>query len=618
MGLPWRGLIQPGFGSALEKVAEEVVEEMALQSIRIAILLFLCGAIGLASLGPDRALADGEAPAEIQLQPLPTHWLARKPAGRGAGPVTAAMLADPFAQEGQWLVYGGSYRNFRHSPLQTLNPASVSRLQVAWAFGTGTTGQFEVSPVLYDGVLYVTSSYNRLFALDAKTGELLWRYDHQNGPNLPLCCGPANRGVAITGDLVLMATLDAHLIAFDRRTGKIVWNTQIADYTHGFTVTAAPLVVGGLAYIGVAGGEYGIRGFLDAYQTKTGKRAFRHFTVPAAGEPGAESWSGSSYKTGGAPAWTTGAYDSETNTLFWTTGNASPDWNGDERLGDNLYADSLLALDPNTGQQKWHFQFTPHDVWDYDGNSHFFLVDAKVDGTPRKLVAQANRNGFFYLIDRKDGSFVKARPYLEQVNWATLDANGRPVVNPKAMPAEEARERTCPSNLGGTNGSYTGSFDPALGLVFTATIESCQSFAKGISVFVKGMPFLGGLPELVDAEAGRSYGNFVAIDAATAQVKWRARQRHPMMAGALSTAGGVVFSGTLDGDAVAYESSSGKELWRFRMGGGVRSQPIAYQLDGRTYVVYGSGSFATMDDFAGGPQRVPEGGHLFVFALPKD
>jgi alcohol dehydrogenase (cytochrome c) len=572
---------------------------------------------GFANLGANSASAQAEAPAEIQLDPLPTHWIAERPVGRGAGPVTPAMLEEPFAEGSRWLHYGGTYKNFRHSPLTQLSPANVPKLQVAWAFGTGTVGQFEVSPILYDGVLFVTSSYNRLFALDAKTGAVLWRYDHQNGSNLPLCCGPANRGVAITGNLVLMATLDAHLIAFDRRTGEIAWNTEITDYTKGFTATSAPLVVGDLAYIGIAGGEYGVRGFVDAYEAKTGKRVFRHYTVPAAGEPGVESWSGTSYKTGGAPAWTTGTYDPESDTLFWTTGNPSPDWNGDDRVGDNLYSNSLLALDPKTGEQKWYFQFTPHDVWDYDGNSHIFLVDATVDGTPRKLIAQANRNGFFYLIDRTDGSFVKGKAYLEQVNWATLDAHGRPVVNPAAMPTDEPTERTCPSNLGGTNGAYTGSFDPALGLVFVSTIESCQAFAKGISVFVEGVPYLGGLPELIDAAAGTSYGNFVAIDASTGDVRWRARERHPMMAGALSTRGGVVFSGTLDGEAVAYESKTGKELWRFRMGGGVRSQPIAYELDGRTYVVYGSGSFATLDDFAGGPQRIPEGGHLFVFALPQ-
>ncbi len=566
---------------------------------------------------PTSAFAQGDTPAEFQLPPLPTHWTAKTPAGRGAGPVTRTMLEDPFGEPSRWLHYGGDYRGFRHSPLETLTPDSVSKLQVAWAFGTGTTGQFEVSPVLYDGVLFVTSSYNRLFALDAKTGALLWRYDHQNGKNLPLCCGPPNRGVAISGDLVLMATLDAHLIAFQRKTGAIAWNTEITDYTKGFTATSAPLVVGELAYIGIAGGEYGVRGFFDAYEVATGKRVWRHFTVPAAGEPGVETWANTSYEQGGSPAWTTGSYDIETDTLFWTTGNPSPDWNGDDRAGDNLYSDSLLALDPKTGERKWHFQFTPHDVWDYDGNTHIFLVDTAIDGKLRKLIAQPNRNGFYYLIDRTDGSFVLAEPYLEQVNWATIDANGRPIVNPDAMPADEPTHRTCPSNLGGINGAFTASFDPDRELVLFATIEACQAYGKGISVYSQGAPYPGGLPELVDALAGKSYGNFVAVEVATGKVRWRARQPHPMMAGSLNTKGGVVFSGTLDGKAVAYATETGKELWKFQMGGGVRSQPIAYELDGRTYVVYGSGSFSTLDDFSGGPQKIPEGGHLFVFALPE-
>lgn len=567
---------------------------------------------------PIAVFAQGEIAAEIQLPPLPTHWTAKQPAGRGAGPVTRAMLEDPFADHSRWLHYGGDYRGFRHSPLEQLTPENVSKLQVAWAFSTGTTGQFEVSPVLYDGVLFVTSSYNRLFALDAATGVVLWRYDHQNGENLPLCCGPPNRGVAISGDLVLMATLDAHLIAFDRKTGEIAWNTEITDYTKGFTATSAPLIVGELAYIGIAGGEYGVRGFFDAYKVATGERVWRHFTVPAAGEPGVETWAGKSYEHGGSPAWTTGSYDVESDTLFWTTGNPSPDWNGDDRAGDNLYSNSLLALDPKTGERKWHFQFTPHDVWDYDGNTHIFLVDTEIDGKPRKLIAQPNRNGFYYLIDRTDGSFVLASPYLEQVNWATIGADGRPIVNPDALPVDEPTHRTCPSNLGGINGSFTASFDPDRELALFATIEACQAYAKGISVFAEGAPYLGGLPELVDALAGKSYGNFIAVEVATGKVRWRARERHPMMAGSLNTRGGVVFSGTLDGEAVAYETETGKELWRFRMGGGVRSQPIAYELDGRIYVVYGAGSFATLDDFAGGPQNIPEGGNLFVFALPDE
>ncbi len=581
-----------------------------------AIGLALALALGTAGFGLAQD-SSKEAPAEIQLPPPPTHWKAEKPVGTSAGPVSAEMLNAATIPADRWIQYLGNYRGFRHSPLKNLTPESVKKLSVAWAFPTGTTGQFEASPVIYGGVMYVTSSYNRLFALDAKTGELLWRYDHQNGTNLRLCCGPPNRGVGIAGDLVIMGTLDAKLIAFDRKTGEIVWNVVVADYTKGFSLTSAPLIVGDLAVIGVAGGEYGVRGFFDAYDVKTGKQVWRHYTVPAKGEPGTDTWSGVSYERGGAPAWTTGAYDPETDTLYWTTGNPGPDWDGDVRLGDNLYSDSVLALEPKTGAMKWYFQFTPHDVWDYDGNTQLFLVDAKYDGAPRKLLVQANRNGFYYILDRTNGKFLRATPYLEQVNWATIDANGRPVVNPESVPKEDAKFRTCPSNLGGMNGSFTGALNPDLGLVFIPSSEACQVFTKGIGAYQEGLPYLGGLPETVDATAGKAYGNLAAIEVATGVVKWRFRDNRPMMGGVLSTAGGVVFSGTLEGEALALDAKTGKVVWRFRAGGGVRSQPVAYQLDGRTYVAIPTGSFTALDSFAAGVNRVPEGGTLFVFALPK-
>lgn len=562
--------------------------------------------------------ASPAAAPEIQLPPLPTHWKAREPVGLGAGPVSAAMLRAPQDDPTRWLHYGGDYRNYRRSSLRSLNPCSVKRLEVAWAFPTGTFGQFEASPVVYDGVMYVTSSYNRLFALDARTGRLLWRYDHPVRNDLRLCCGPPNRGVAIAGDRVLMATLDAQLIAFDRRTGAIVWQTQIADYTQGFSATSAPLIVDGRAFIGVAGGEYGVRGFFDAYDVATGRRLWRHYTIPTTGEPGVETWAGDSYRRGGAPAWTTGAYDAETDTLLWTTGNPGPDWNGDERAGDNLYADSVLAIDPATGAQKWYFQFTPHDVWDYDGNTQLFLVDTEVDGRPTRLIAQANRNGYFYLLDRVTGRFLRATPYVEKLNWATIDAQGRPQVNPKAFPMEEPSDLVCPSNLGGMNGSWTGAYDPKLGLAFIPVVEACQLFAKGISAYAEGMPYLGGLPDTVEANDRSAYGHLSAVDVATGEVRWRYRDPHPMMGGVLSTAGGVVFTGNLEGEALALDARSGKVLWRFRMGGGVRSQPIAYRIDGRSYVAIGSGSFSTLDAFGGGLENIPEGGHLFVFTLPDE
>jgi alcohol dehydrogenase (cytochrome c) len=549
------------------------------------------------------------------LPPLPTHWVAKPPVAADAGPVTPEMLRDPFADRGRWLHYGGDYSGWRHSPIEKLDTSSVRDLRLAWAFPTGMTGQFEASPVVYAGVMYLTSAGNRLFALDARTGALLWRYDHTQPPDLRACCGPVNRGVAIAGDKVLMATLDARLIAFDRRSGEIVWNTEIEPYADGFAATSAPLVVDNLALIGVGGGEYGIRGFFDAYDVDTGKRVWRHYTIPARGEPGSESWAGDSGGIGGAPTWTTGAYDPASDTVFWTTGNPSPDFNGDLRAGDNLFSDSVLAVDRRTGERRWHFQFTPHDVWDFDGNTHLFLVDVERDGARIPAVVQANRNGFFYVLDRRDGKFLSGTPYVD-VNWATLDASGRPIVNAGAHPTETGSERVCPSNMGGMNGAWTGSFDPKLGLVFIPAIESCQTFQKGIAAHVKGMPFIGGLPTAVDVLAGKAWGHVSAIDAATGEIRWRYRDPLPMMAGALSTAGGVVFTGTLSGEALALDSRTGDVVWRQRIGGGVRSQPIAYELDGRPYVAIGAGSWATIDAYISGYDRMPEGGHLFVFTTP--
>ena len=556
--------------------------------------------------------------AEIALPTPPTAWYASPPVGASAGPVTADILAKSPAHTSQWLLYGGDYRNFRHSPAASLTPATVKGLRVAWSAPTGTMGQFETSPVVYGGVMYVTTSYNRLMALDAKTGEFLWRYDVHLPDDLRLCCGPVNHGVAISGDLVIMATLDAHLMAFERMTGKLVWTIQIADYKDGYAATGAPLVIGDLVYTGVAGGEYGARGTVNAYDVKTGKQVWRIYTVPQAGEPGVDTWAGDSAKSGGSPAWTTGAYDAETDTLFWTVGNPSPDWNGDARGGDNLYSDSVLALDPKTGKMKWYFQFTPHDVWDYDGNTQLFLIDTEVGGKLVKAIAQPNRNGYFYLLDRTNGKFLRATQYVEQLNWAKgVDAKGRPIVDPAAMPQENPAARVCPADLGGMNGSWSGAYDPATGLVFAPSIEACQTFVKGIAIYAKGIPFMGGMPNSVDANEGKAYGLLSAIDVKTGQIKWRYRDARPMMSGVVSTAGGVLFSSDMEGEALALDQATGEKLWSFRMGGAGRGQPIVYEIDGKAYVAIPSGGWSTIDSMAGAGSMLPEGGQLFVFALDR-
>jgi alcohol dehydrogenase (cytochrome c) len=583
-------------------------------------------AFGLAALvfaaapGAAQAPAQAAGPANIEagLPPSPTAWTAPKPVGTGVGPVTSDMLAKGVADTRHWLNYGGDYRNFRYSPTRRITPASVKRLRVAWAAPTGVTGQFETSPIVYGGVMYITTPYNRIMALDAKTGEFLWRYDVQLPGDIRVCCGPTNRGAAIGGDLVIMATLDARLIAFDRMTGKVVWNTAITDYRDGYAVTSAPLVVGDLVYTGVAGGEYGSPGLIDAYDLKTGKRVWRVRTLPQAGEPGVETWAGESWKSGGAPPWTTGAYDAETDTLYWTTGNPSPDWNGDARAGDNLYSDSVLALDAKTGKMKWHFQFTPHDVWDFDGNNQLFLVDTVVDGKPVKALAQPNRNGYFYLLNRTNGRFLRASQYVEQLNWSKgVDAKGRPMVDPAAMPQDNPTMRVCPSNMGGMNGSWTGAYDPARKLAYVPSIEACQLQQKGIAVYAKGIYFVGGAPQPIDADQGKAYGLLSAVDVATGQVKWRYRDPRPMMGGVVATAGGVLFTSTAEGEAIALDQATGQRLWSFRMGGVGRGQPIVYEIDGVTYVAVPSGGWNSLETFAGARNMLPEGGHLFVFALDR-
>ncbi len=554
-----------------------------------------------------------------------THWMNDREIGYGSGPVSAEMLLEPQSSRSDvWLQYGGDYSNNRHSPINALSPENIDNLKFAWGFPSGTTGQFAVSPVVYDGIMYVTTSYNRLIALDATSGEMFWRYDHQLPADLRLCCGPANRGPSIHEDKILMATLDARILAFDRLSGELLWDTEIVEYFKGFSATSAPLIVKDLAIIGVGGGEFGVRGFFDAYDVNTGDRVWRHYTVPAEGEPGYETWSGNSYETGGAPAWTIGTYDPELDLVFWTTGNPAPDWNGDARLGDNLFSDSVLAINPNTGERVWYYQFTPHDVWDYDGNSHLFQAEMVVDGEPTKALVQANRNGFFYAINRENGQFIRATSYMEQLNWAeSMESDGRPVINVEAMPSEEPTMRVCPGALGGMNGSVAGSLNPELGFAFIPVIESCQLMQKGISMHVEGNLFTGGLPISVDGVEDSqgnvaAYGHISAVDYHTGEVAWRYYDPQPMMAGTLSTAGGLVFTGSQTGHALGLDASTGEVLWRKRLGGGVRSQPIAYELNGEAYVAIASGNFQGIAAFAGADVSIPEGGQLYVFKLSSD
>ena len=534
--------------------------------------------------------------------------------------VTHERLLQGTSNAADWLMYGGNYESWRFSPLTDISRDNVKKLQAAWAFQTGIPAQFQASPVVADGVLYLTAAYNKLFALDAITGEMLWKYDHPLPKDLRLCCGPGNRGPAIAGDMIYMGTLDARVVALNRNTGEVVWNTEIDNYRNGFSVTAAPLVVKDKVIIGIAGGEYGIRGYLDAYDAKTGELAWRRYTIPNMGEEGVETWEGDSWKQGGGPTWVTGSYDPQANLLYWATGNPAPDWNGDNREGDNLYTNSVLALDPDTGELKWYFQFTPHDLWDYDGNTGMFLLDVQRGGETVKALAQPNRNGFLYVLDRQSGKFLHGASYVEQLNWAKgLDENGRPQVDPKYVPMKGGNpELICPGNVGGQNGSYSAAYSPTANSIFVPTIESCGKMEKATSMFIQGIPFWGGGPGETQGGLGTAYGHVSAIDPKTGEVKWRYKDKYPMVGGALATAGGLVFTGNQQGYALALDDATGELLWKFQTGSTVRGQPITYKVNGRQYVAIPSGSGGLVVSIVGENPNVSRGSALFVFALPEE
>ena len=549
-------------------------------------------------------------------------WAVTVAADEGARvlpPVTAERLAQGTSEGAGWYMYGGNFENWRYSPLTDIDRENVKRLAPAWLFQTGIPGQLAAAPIVADGIVYLTAAYNHLYALDARSGEALWHYEHQMPSDLRICCGPVNRGVALSGDKVFMATLDARLVALDRASGKVVWDVKLDDHVAGYSATAAPLVVKDLVMIGIAGGEYGARGFIDAYDVASGERRWRRYTIPVAGEAGVETWAGDSWKTGGGPPWVTGTYDPKTDMLYWPTGNPSPDWNGDGRLGDNLYTNSALALDPATGALKWHFQYTPHDVWDYDATNGLIVVDLEHGGKPVRALVQPNRNGYVYVLDAATGKFLQGTQYVDRLNWSKgLDANGRATVDERFVPMSGGNpEYVCPGNVGGNNGSFTYAYSARTKLMYVPVIESCGKMEKETSVFVNGTPFWGGGPGVMEGEDGKSYGHLSAIDPATGAIKWRYKDEYPLVGGALATAGGVVFSGNQKGYALAFDDSTGEVLWKFQTGSAVRGQPVTWKLDGRQYVAVPSGGGGLAVTIVGEAPMTTLGSTLVVFALPQ-
>ena len=501
-------------------------------------------------------------------------------------PLLAAQVRVPFErirdagkEPGNWLTYSRDYSGQRYSPLDQINSANVAKLRVAWMSQADEADTVQTSPIVVDGIMFITKPPNIVEALDARTGRSLWTYRRDIPSDFRGCCGKVNRGVAILGDSIFYGTIDAHLVALDARTGAVRWDVTLADPKLGYSGTGAPLAIKDKIIVGMAGGEFGVRGFIDAYDAKTGKRAWRFNTIPEKGQPGNETWAGESWRTGSATTWVTGVYDIDTNTLFWGTGNPGPDWNGDSRKGDNLYSDCLLAIDPDTGAKKWHFQYTPHDVNDWDSTQTPILAEGLFQGQICKMVVLANRNGFYYSLDRDTGKFIAGRPFVKQT-WAKgLDESGRPMRLPNTTPTADGL-LLWPS-LGGGSNWYSSTFSPQTKFYYVNAKEQGAIYLKGEAEFKAGAFFNGGGQRRYKGED--PYGAVRALDVATGELKWEYKLHMPSHAGLMTTAGGLVF-GSNQSSFFALDAKSGGLLWRFEAGGTIVANPISYSVDGKQYV----------------------------------
>jgi len=527
-------------------------------------------------------------------------------------PVTSQMLLNARKERNNWLMFGRDYTNQRWSPLSQINTSNVRNLRVAWMYQTRISrlGTFESSPVVVNGIMYVTTPYNTAMAVDARTGRELWRYEHKLGTQI-YCCGPANRGVAASGKSVFMGTLDAHLVSLDAQTGKVNWDIQVADPEAGYSLTMAPLPIDSTVIIGISGGEYGIRGFVRAYNVSDGKERWTFYTIPDKGwegsfseatpegdnlhrniasEKAAMAQYADAWQHGGGGMWGTPSYDPDSKTLYFVVGNPSPDLDGSVRPGDNLYTDCIVAIDATTGQYKWHYQEVPHDVWDLDATSPTVLVTLK-DG--KKAVTEAGKTGYVYVLDAQTGKRIRrSQEFARHENYF-------------ALPTAEGT-RMLPGANGGSEWSSTA-VNPNLGYMYVLNLEQPMHYITHSAPLQTGQLWLGSAFKAVPGE--RQYGNFVAIDLNTGKQAWNVETEQPMMGGALATGGNLVFTGEGDGHFDAFDARSGKLLWSFQAGAGCNAPPVSYQLQGKQYIAVACGG-----NFQLG---YPLGDAVMVFTLPS-
>ena len=516
--------------------------------------------------------------------------------------VTFDRIVHADKEPQNWISYSGTLFNQRFSPLTQITPANVKGLELQWVWQSKSLEKFEATALAVDGVLYTlqgppVQGVYEVVALDAVTGRPFWTLEYRPLIEARPCCGRVSRGLAILGDTLYMGTIDAHLVAIDAKTGRIVWDIAAAPLgekvTEKYAITHAPNVVKDKIIVGIAGGDLGVRGYIAAFDAKTGKEAWRFYTIPGKGEPGNDTWSGNSWQTGGAGVWNSGAYDAETNLIFFGTGNPAPDWDGRERLGDNLYSDSVVALDADTGKLKWHYQFTPHDEVDYDSTQVPVLADIQWQGRLRKVMLWANRNGLAYVLDRTTGEFLRGRPFV-RVNWMDgFDPKGRPIRIPGQVPTPQGT-LIMPTVLGATNWAPP-SYSPRTGLFYvslwentgTVAVEGGRPRAAGIP---NGTPMGQATltPNLKKEEEG--YGAVRALDAKTLEKKWEFKMNDITWGGVLTTASDVLFSGGKEGYFFALDARSGDLLWKVPLGGQVNSGPMTYSVNGKQYVTVAAGS----------------------------
>jgi len=537
---------------------------------------------------------------------------------------TADELKNDDKTPGDVLTYGMGYSQHRFSPLTQINRQTVKRLVPAWSYSLADNRGLEGQALVKDGVVFLTD-HEKTVAVDALTGREIWKTMVEYPPETTrvVCCGIVNRGAALFDGKLYRTTLDANVIALDAKTGKEVWRTKSSDPKDGYSMTVAPLVANGIVIAGVAGAEYGIRGYLEGFDAQTGKSLWRTYTIPAKGEPGSETWPGDTWKQGGGSTWVTGSYDPDLDLVYWGTGNPAP-WNPLNRKGDNLYTNSVLAIQPKTGKVVWHFQMTPGDPFDYDGVNEWILAELPVDGATRKVIMQANRNGYLYVIGRATGKLVAANAFVK-VNWADgIDKEtGRPVwsAETKAVVDKGEKQRIYPAVSGGKNWGPM-SFDPTRRLLYINTNDWGMDYEPApvdqVANLKAGQPHYGvKFPAVFDAD---KRGHLRATDPLTGKAKWELPFKSPNIAGTLATAGGLVFTGMLTGEFIAVDADTGKIVWQFQTPSGIVGQPVTWEKDGKQYVTVTSGIGGVYALKMGDPNvaKVPAGGSLWTFKLFED